>query len=98
MRMTASTLTGSTFSSNTATAAQEGEGGATYADDPTTLSTDTFTSNSAIATGSTSTATYAFGGAIYSDDGLALSHNTFTSNKGIDRHLERRRCGGRRDL
>ena len=39
-------LTGSKFSSNSATGAYEGEGGAIFSDDPTVLSSDTFASNS----------------------------------------------------
>ncbi len=74
--------TGDSYSNNVADASagdDEALGGALYTDDVTTLTNETFTSNSALS----GYDEYAYGGAVYVDDTLTASNLTFTGNSAV---------------
>src|SRR5579862_533947 len=76
-------MSNSTFTNNTATAAYEIDGGAVYTShNPSTLSNDTFTGNSGITTTATGEDGYVYGGAIENENTLKIAKSTFTSNVG----------------
>jgi hypothetical protein len=73
-------MSGSTFSTNSATSAYEIDGGTIYTDKPSTLSGNTFTGNTAATTSLTGADGYIYGGIIENDGTLKLINNTFSSN------------------
>ncbi|MBV8582750.1 MAG: hypothetical protein JO241_02045, partial [Candidatus Eremiobacteraeota bacterium] len=74
-------MSNSSFTANFATCNYDCYGGAVYEADPSNLTSDTFSSNAAVASGANS-APHAevYGGAIYASGILRLTGSTFTSN------------------